>query len=114
MNNNVRIARELVKIAKSLVSSSQEMDFYDLISFLDERGWAFHDSFDVKDDEGHTGTRYVLSDYPQNINHIKPISKQEMEKDLKELEKKYENVIPSEQLFKHAPELKWPCVILLD
>lgn len=114
MNRNVKIAKQLVRIAKSLVASEKEMDFYDLMQFLEENGWCFHNDYQVKSPEGRTGTRFELSEYPQNIEHVEPVSKKEMQKKLEELEKEYGNVVQSIGTHRYAPELNHLSIILLD
>ena len=110
--DKIKIAKELVKLAKSLVAS--EMDFYDLVDFLDKNGWCFHNDCAVQSTEGKRGTRYEISEYPQNFNHITPISKDEMRAKLEELEKKYSNVVQSMGSNRNAPEMRQLSIVLLD
>jgi len=112
--NRIKIAKELVKLAKSLVASESEMDFYDFVDFLDQNGWCFHNDYAVESPDGKKGTRYEISEYPQNLNHITPISKDEMKAKLEGLEKKYSNVVQSMGRNRNAPEMRQLSIILLD
>lgn len=116
MNNNVKIAKELIKLAKCLVADENGQkfyDFYDLQSFLDDNGWCFYNSYDVESGD-ESGTRFELVEYPQNIRHITPISKEEMKKKLGELEKNYSNVKQSIGTNRNAPEQKRLSIIILN
>lgn len=112
--DNLKIAKELVRLAKDIVSSERKMEFHDLINFLEENGWAFHNSIDVKSTDGRTGTRYELSPYPQNLDKVEPASMEDMREKIKGLEEKYINVVESMGAHHHAPEMKQLSVILLD
>ena len=114
MDRNVKIARQLLKLAKSLVASGKRMGFHDLLKFLDENGWCFHNDYAVKSDDGKKGWRYEISEYPQNLEHITPIGKEEMKKKLEELESEYTNVVQSIGTHRHAPELQHLSIILLS
>jgi len=114
MKGNVKLAKSLLKIAGELASSRRTMDFYGLVRFLDENGWAFHNDYAVRDKDGNTGTRYELSEYPQNLDHVRPTDRKEMAAKLEELQEDYGNVVFSEGRHRYAPELKCLSVVLLD
>ena len=115
MGKNRRIAKSLVRLARMLVAvNRQRLEFYDFNNFLEENGWAFYDSVDVKGPRG-TGVRYSISPYvPEYKKNLVPISSDEMENKLNNMKQKYSNVIFSKGVHQYAPEMSCLSVILLD
>lgn len=81
-------------------------DYASILNALAECGWAFTDSYDVRNrTTGQQGVRYIIEPYPNNLDGIEPFDVEQMKQKMIQFIGK-DNVIFSEGQHRQAPEIK--------
>lgn len=102
---------------KSNIQLNESVEYDDYASISDalaECGWAFTDSYDVRNrNTGQQGIRYIIEPYPNNPDGIKPFDVEQMKQKMTQFIGQ-DNVIFSEGQHRYAPEIKNLSMVVLD
>ena len=106
-----------IKGNKSNIQLNESIGYDDYASISDalaECGWAFTDSYDVRNrNTGQQGIRYIIEPYPDNPDGIKPFDVEQMKRKMTQFIGQ-DNVIFSEGQHRYAPENKNLSMVVLD